>query len=76
MPVVSGPILAEAVEDTLVKPLVADCVKEDLKPIYDPDDELKKVSRRLLRCQKYALASGLISINAVLIFCSWYLMSV
>jgi hypothetical protein len=52
-------------------PIVAVCTKEDLRPIYDPDYELKKISRRLLRCQKYALAISLISTNATLIFASW-----
>ena len=52
--------------------MVGVCTKEELKPIYNPDLELKKISRRLLRCQKYALAISLISINATLIFSSWY----
>jgi hypothetical protein len=54
-------------------PLVAECTKEKIVPIYDPDVELKIISKRLLRVQKYALCISLISINTVLIFMSWYL---
>jgi hypothetical protein len=55
------------------QPMVEWCTKEAIKPIYDPDEELKKISRQLLRCQKYALTSSLILVNVTLIFCSWYL---
>jgi len=80
MPVVAGPLVSELSMPVFVGPLVSEthtpqvavCTKEPLKPIYDPDFELKKISKQLLRCQKYALASSVISINAVLIFCSWY----
>jgi hypothetical protein len=58
-------------EPVVDEPL-AICTKEILKPIYDPDEELKKISKQLLRVQKYALTSSLICINAALIFMSWY----
>jgi hypothetical protein len=54
------------------QPIIELCTKEAIKPIYDPDEELKKISRQLLRCQKYALTSSLLLINSTLIFCSWY----
>ena len=54
------------------QPIIELCTKEAIKPIYDADEELKKISRQLLRCQKYALCSSLILINFTLIFCSWY----
>jgi len=69
MPILDSPV----VSGTHTAPQVAVCTKEPLKPIYDPDFELKKISKQLLRCQKYALTSSVISINVVLIFCSWYL---
>ena len=58
-------------EPVVDEPL-AICTREPIKPIYDPDHELKKISKQLLRVQKYALTSSLISINVALIFMSWY----
>jgi hypothetical protein len=58
--------------EPVVEEPLAICTKEDVTPIYDPDQELKKISRQLLRVQKYALTISLISINAALIFMSWY----
>jgi hypothetical protein len=67
-------VSVEEVPEVSNAPLVSygSCIKEEIKPIYDPDVELKTISRRLLRCQKYALVSSVISINVALIFCSWY----
>lgn len=59
-------------EPVVDEPL-AICTREPIKPIYDPDEELKKISKQLLRVQKYALTTSLISINGALIFMSWYL---
>ena len=60
--------------ESVVEEPYAVCTKEDVKPIYDPDEELKKISRQLLRVQKYALTISLISINTALIFMSWYVL--
>ncbi|KAH6701108.1 chitin synthase [Verticillium dahliae] len=45
--------------------------QEDAKPPYHPDTELKKVSRSLLRLQKYSLILGFVSINAGFIWALW-----
>ncbi|KAL6884845.1 chitin synthase domain-containing protein [Trichoderma longibrachiatum] len=42
--------------------------QEDAKPRWDPDYELKKVSKSLLMLQKWLLIIGLLCINGVLIF--------
>lgn len=46
--------------------------QEEAKRPWDSDMELKKVSRTLLRLQKYALILGMVATNATLIWASIY----
>jgi chitin synthase len=46
-------------------------LQEEAKLRWDSDEELKRVSKDLLRLQKYGLIFGLVAINAVLIYVAW-----
>jgi chitin synthase len=46
-------------------------LQEEAKLRWDSDEELKRVSKDLLRLQKYSLIFGLLAINAVLIYVAW-----
>ncbi|KAJ2907298.1 Chitin synthase 6 [Zalerion maritima] len=45
--------------------------QEEAKLRWNSDEELKQVSKSLLRLQKYALIFGLISLNAALVYVAW-----
>ncbi|KAF7561603.1 hypothetical protein G7046_g2549 [Stylonectria norvegica] len=46
-------------------------LQEEAKLRWDSDDELKKMSKNLLRLQKWSLICGLLMINGVLIYVAW-----
>lgn len=46
-------------------------LQEEAKLRWDSDEELKRVSKDLLRLQKYGLIFGLLALNAVLIYVAW-----
>lgn len=53
--------------------------QEEAKRPYDPETELRRASRELLRLQKYGLLLGIVSMNGVLIWAAathhdhWYI---
>jgi chitin synthase len=46
-------------------------LQEEAKLRWDSDEELKRVSKSLLRLQKYGLIVGLVGLNAALIYVAW-----